>query len=84
VAKILISIPDDLLRLIDRAAAGRGTSRSRFLQEAATRELGWPSAAELGLALDRGRAALAGIGSFESSDLIQQQRGSLDARDRRR
>ena len=43
-AKVLISIPDDLLERIDREAGARGSNRSRFLQDAARRELGWEPA----------------------------------------
>lgn len=83
-AKVLISLPDDLLQRIDREARARGTNRSRFLQEAAQRQLQWPSADALGAALKRGREALAGVGSFESADLIREQRRVRDAGDRRR
>jgi predicted transcriptional regulator len=83
-AKVLISLPDDLLERIDREAHARGSNRSRFLQEAARRQLGWPSAETLGAALRRGREALAGVGSFESADLVREQRLALDADDRRR
>jgi Arc/MetJ-type ribon-helix-helix transcriptional regulator len=82
--KVMVSIPDDLLERIDRAVGERGTSRSAFLQEAARRELGWPDAAAIDAALERGRAALAGVGSFESAELIRQEREERDARDRRR
>ena len=83
-AKVLISLPDDLLERIDREAQARGSTRSRFLQEAARRQLEWPSAGALRAALERGREALAGVGSFESADLIREQRRARDAGDRRR
>jgi hypothetical protein len=83
-AKVLISLPDDLLQRIDREAQARGTNRSRFLQEAARRQLEWPSADVLGAALQRGREALAGAGPFESANLIREQRRARDAGDRRR
>jgi metal-responsive CopG/Arc/MetJ family transcriptional regulator len=38
-AKVLISIPDDLLVRVDREAARRSTSRSGLLQAAVRREL---------------------------------------------
>jgi predicted transcriptional regulator len=84
VAKVLISLPDELLMRIDREAKRRRSSRSGFLQQAAQRELGWPDPTPLDAALDRGRAALAGAGAFESADLIRSERDSRDARDRRR
>jgi predicted transcriptional regulator len=83
-AKVLISLPDDLLERIDRAAQARGSNRSRFLQEAARRQLGWPSVDALSATLKRGREALADIGSFESADLIREQHLARDADDRRR
>jgi hypothetical protein len=83
-AKVMVSIPDELLTRIDREADERGTTRSGFLQEAARRELGWPDPARVDAALNRGRAALAGAGSFESAELIRSEREARDARDRRR
>ena len=82
--KVMVSMPDELLERIDRAADEQGTSRSAFLQEAARRELGWPDPAAIDAALERGRAALAGAGSIESSELIRAEREERDARDRRR
>jgi hypothetical protein len=81
--KVLISMPDDLLERVDREAAAKGTSRSRFLQDAARRELGAPSGERIAAALARGRDALAGAGSFESAELIREGRRSRDAADRR-
>jgi hypothetical protein len=39
VAKVMVSIPDDLLELLDAEAKRRGTSRSALLQTGARREL---------------------------------------------
>jgi len=83
-AKVLISMPDDLLERIDREADARGSNRSRFLQDAARRELGWPSSDALEAALTRGREALASVSGFESAELIREQRRARDAGDRRR
>lgn len=83
-AKVLISLPDDLLERIDREAQTLGRSRSRFLQEAARRQLGWPASDALDAALERGREALATAGRFESADLIRRERRARDADDRRR
>jgi len=82
-AKVLISMSDDLLERVDREAAAKGTSRSRFLQDAVIRELGTPSRERIAAALVRGREALAGTGPFESADLIRQERDARDAADRR-
>lgn len=83
-AKVFISIPDDLLERVDRAAKRRNTSRSAFLQEAARRELGWPDPDMIDAALERGRAAMAKAGTFESADVIRAVRDERDARDRHR
>ena len=83
-AKVLISIPDDLLARVDREAARRSTSRSVLLQDAVRRELGWPDADAVDAAVGRGRAALRSAGSFESGELIRSDRDDRDARDRRR
>src|SRR5437867_4468812 len=83
-AKVLISMPDELLKRIDHAARARGSTRSRFLQEAAQRKLGWPTVEALEIALARGREAIAGAGSFESADLIRKERQARDIANRRR
>ncbi len=59
-------------------------TRSEFLQEAARRRLGWPDPLAVDAALQRGRAALAGLGSFESAELIRSERDEQDVRDQRR
>lgn len=83
-AKVLISLPDNLLERIDREARAHGVNRSRFLQEAALRQLAWPTVESLHGAVRRGREALAGAGAFESSELIREERDAQDAGDRRR
>jgi predicted transcriptional regulator len=84
VAKVFISLPDDLLERVDRAARQRSTTRSAFLQQAARHELGWPDADAVDDAIKRGRAALASAGRFDSTELIRSDRDERDAGDRRR
>lgn len=83
-AKVFISLPDDLLGRVDREARRRSTTRSAFLQQAARRELGWPDPDAIDAAITRGRTALAGAGRFDSAELIRNDRDERDARDRRR
>jgi hypothetical protein len=83
-AKVLISLPDELLRRIDAEAGARGVTRSRLLQEAAQRELGWPSPAVFDAALARGREALSSAGSFDSGAMIRRDRDTRNRVDRRR
>jgi predicted transcriptional regulator len=77
-AKVMISLPDDLLARIDHEARQRGTSRSALLQDAARRELGKPDPAKLDAALARSRARFAKTGRFEAAQLIRAERDSRD------
>ena len=83
-AKVLISLPSDLLADIDREVERRGTSRSAFLRTAAVHELGWRDPDEIEAALAAGRAAMADLGPFDSAELIAEERRAHDERDRRR
>jgi hypothetical protein len=83
-AKVLVTIPSDLLERIDRETETLGQTRSEFLQEAARRRLGWPDPLAIDAALLRGRAALSDLGGFESAEVIRSQREERDARDQRR
>jgi metal-responsive CopG/Arc/MetJ family transcriptional regulator len=83
-AKVLVTIPNDLLERIDRETESLGQTRSEFLQEAARRRLGWPDPLAIDAALLRGRAALSKSGSFESADVVRAQREERDAHDQRR
>jgi len=78
-SKVLISVPDELLDRIDRAVKTRRTTRSRFIEEAAQRELGWPAADSMDAAVKRAREALVSAGPFESADLIRRDREVRDA-----
>ena len=78
-SKVLITVPDELLDRIDRAAKARKTTRSRFIEEAAQRELGWPAADSMDAAVNRAREALASVGPFESAELIRRDREARDA-----
>jgi hypothetical protein len=83
-AKVMISIPDDLLSRIDDEAKRRGKSRSGFLQDAAHRALGRPDTAKFDAAVARSRARFATSGAFDSTELIRRERDARDRRDRRR
>jgi Arc/MetJ-type ribon-helix-helix transcriptional regulator len=83
-AKVLISMPEDLLERVDREAHRRGTSRSELLRSAVVREIGWPDPAALDRALQRGRKALESSGPFESEHVVRSGRDERDERDRRR
>jgi predicted transcriptional regulator len=78
-AKVMISLPDELLEHIDHEAERRRSSRSALLQEAARRELGWPDPAALDTAVARARKAMAGAGAFESAELVRAERDARHA-----
>jgi predicted transcriptional regulator len=80
-AKVMISVPDDVLARIDGEARRRGTTRSGLLRQAALRELGQPEPAAVEAALRRSRHRFASAGRFDAAGLIRAER---DARDRRR
>ncbi|MFN2581517.1 MAG: ribbon-helix-helix protein, CopG family [Candidatus Dormibacteria bacterium] len=83
-ARVLLSIPDDLLERIDREARRQQRSRSAFLQDAARRSLGRPDPITMQRALSRARAALERSGPLDSTALIRESREAQDRRDRRR
>ena len=83
-AKVMVSMPDELLAEIDREASRRGMTRSGLLRQAAARELGKPDPAALDRFIALGRALMADVGPFDSGELIRQERDALDRRDMRR
>lgn len=80
-AKVMVSLPDDVLARIDVEAERRGTTRSALLREAALRELGRPDPMTLEAAVERSRSRFAAAGRFDATALIRAER---DARDRPR
>jgi len=83
-AKVLVSMPDELLEAIDAAVARRQTTRSAFLRSAARDALARPDPVAIRAAVGRARAAIAGLGPFESGDLIRAERETHAAATRRR
>jgi len=76
VAKVMISLPDDVLARVDAEARRRGTTRSGLLREAALRELGRPDVSAAAAALARSRARFAQAGRFDSAVLVRADRDS--------
>ena len=83
-AKVLVSIPDELLEAIDDAVARRLTTRSAFLRGAARDALARPDPVAIRAAVGRARAAIAGLRAFESGDMIRAGRDPRAAAARRR
>jgi metal-responsive CopG/Arc/MetJ family transcriptional regulator len=75
-AKVMVSIPDDLLARIDRAAQSRGTSRSGLLQAAAERELARATPEQMRAAVARARDAMAGAPAIDIVAAVRAERRS--------
>ena len=73
-AKVMISLPDDLLERIDAFARQRGTTRSGWLRELAEREM----AADQAARRERIRALLANPGHHggDAARLVREMRDS--------
>ncbi len=75
-AKVMVSLPDDLLTAVDRAAKLRGTTRSGLLAEAARRELHRrdPDAMKAAFARMETRAARHGVPTTEDVRVDRDER----------
>jgi len=74
VAKVMISLGDDVLARVDAEVERRGTSRSAFLRDAALRELGRPDPAALDAAVARSRKRFRRTRTFDAAALIRTDR----------
>lgn len=70
-AKVMISLPDELLAAVDERAAERATSRSAFLAAAARRELTRREPAAMAAAVARSETRFRRSGSFEAAHLVR-------------
>lgn len=75
-AKVMISLPQELLAELDREAERRSTSRSALLAAAARRELARPDCERVAAAIARSERRFEHAGSFEAADLVRQDRDS--------
>jgi hypothetical protein len=73
-SKVMVSLPDDLLALIDAEAARRSTSRSALLALAARRELERRDPEVVSAAVRRSRERFRTAGSFDSAALLRADR----------
>jgi metal-responsive CopG/Arc/MetJ family transcriptional regulator len=73
-SKVMISLPDDLLLELDAEVKRRSTSRSALLAAAARRELARQDPAEITAAIARSEDRFRGAGSFESANLVRDDR----------
>jgi len=75
-AKVMVSLPEELLRQIDREAERRSVSRSALLAAAARRELDRPDPNAVAEAIARSERRFAEAGAFEAADLVRRDRDS--------
>lgn len=75
-AKVMISLADDLLTRIDARVEQEETSRSAWLARLAGQELSRATAAEMDVAIARGRKALVHMAGFDSGEEIRKDRDS--------
>jgi metal-responsive CopG/Arc/MetJ family transcriptional regulator len=73
-AKVMVSLPNDLLQQIDREVQHRSTSRSAFLAAAAERELLRRDPEALVAAVARSEARFEQSGVFDSARLVRADR----------
>lgn len=74
VAKVMISLPDELLARLDAEVKRRATSRSALLAHAARRELARSDPDLMAAAIERSRERFRAAGAFESADLVRAER----------
>jgi metal-responsive CopG/Arc/MetJ family transcriptional regulator len=73
-AKVMVSLPDDLLHEIDAAAHRRSTSRSAFLAAAARRELTRRDPEAMAAAIARSERRFEQSSEFDSAKLVRADR----------
>lgn len=73
-AKVMVSLPDDLLAELDTEATRRSTSRSALLAAAARRELDRRDPERVTAAIARSERRFAQAGRFDAADLVRADR----------
>lgn len=79
-AKVMISMPDELLERVDERADKRRMSRSALLREAVERELERREPARVRAAVERLTADFGTIGAVDSTEWIRRDRDTRDER----
>jgi predicted transcriptional regulator len=75
-SKVMVSLPDELVRDLDKEARRRSTSRSALLATAARRELARRDPEAVADAVARSEKRFRDAGAFDAADLVRQDRGS--------
>jgi len=75
-AKVMVSLPDELVAQLDKEARRRSTSRSALLAAAARRELARRDPDVVAAAIARSERRFHTAGGFESAELVRRVRDS--------
>ncbi len=73
-SKVMVSMPDELLRRLDQEAQRRSMSRSSLLALAAQRELSRRDPAAVTAAIERSEKRFRAAGRFDAADLVRKDR----------
>jgi len=73
-SKVMVSLPDELIREIDEEARRRSVSRSALLAAAARRELARRDPEAVAEAIARSEKRFRSAGRFDAAELIRQGR----------
>jgi metal-responsive CopG/Arc/MetJ family transcriptional regulator len=73
-SKIMVSLPDELVRDIDAEARRRSMSRSALLATAARRELARHDPEAVADAIARSEQRFRSAGGFDAAELVRQDR----------
>lgn len=76
-AKVMVSLPDELLERVDEEAARRSTTRSALLAMAVRRELERRDPVAVAAAIERSRERFRDSGEFEAADLVRSNRDAM-------
>lgn len=75
-SKVMVSLPDELVRDIDEEARRRSVSRSSLLAAAARKELGRRDPDAVAEAIARSEQRFRSAGAFDAAELVRQDRDS--------
>jgi hypothetical protein len=73
-SKVMVSLPDDLVRDIDEEARRRSMSRSAFLAAASRRELARRDPEAVARAVARSEQRFRAAGAFDAAELVRRDR----------
>jgi metal-responsive CopG/Arc/MetJ family transcriptional regulator len=73
-AKVMVSLADDLLSELDAEAARRATSRSALLAIAVRRELARRDPDRVAAAIERSEQRFRTAGAFDAADVVRADR----------